>query len=73
MLHPIINSWIKRKKWELFQFQKETFTAYGPRGIPAKFIIDKEGNIRFKSLGFNGNSRALIDELTMMIEMIKAK
>lgn len=38
-------------------------------GIPTKFIIDKTGNIRFKSVGFGGNDDALIDEVNTMIEL----
>lgn len=38
-------------------------------GIPTKFVIDKEGKIRFKSVGFSGNEDALVDELTTMIEL----
>jgi thiol-disulfide isomerase/thioredoxin len=38
-------------------------------GIPTKFIIDKAGNIRFKSVGFGGNDDALIDEVSMMVEL----
>jgi len=30
---------------------------------------DKNGNIRFKSVGFNGNDDALVFELSTMIEM----
>ena len=38
-------------------------------GIPTKFILDKEGKIRFKSVGFDGSDDKLISELTAMIEM----
>ena len=38
-------------------------------GIPTKFVIDKTGNIRFKSVGFGGNDDELIDEVNMMVEM----
>jgi AhpC/TSA family len=41
-------------------------------GIPTKFVIDKTGNIRFKSIGFGGNDDALIDEVSMMVEMASA-
>lgn len=41
-------------------------------GIPTKFIIDKKGNIRFKSVGFSGNDDALIDEISIMVEMAAA-
>jgi len=42
-------------------------------GIPTKFIIDKNGNIRFKSVGFSGNDDALIDEVSIMVEMAAAE
>lgn len=38
-------------------------------GIPAKFVIDKDGKIRFKAVGFTGNDDALVDELSTMIEL----
>jgi thiol-disulfide isomerase/thioredoxin/uncharacterized protein YfiM (DUF2279 family) len=38
-------------------------------GIPTKFIIDKNGKIRFKAVGFSGKDDELVDELTTMIEM----
>jgi thiol-disulfide isomerase/thioredoxin len=38
-------------------------------GIPTKFIIDKNGNIRFKSIGFGGNTDELVDEISTMIEI----
>ncbi len=38
-------------------------------GIPTKFIIDKEGKIRFKAVGFAGNDDDLVDEVSTMIEL----
>jgi thiol-disulfide isomerase/thioredoxin len=38
-------------------------------GIPTKFVIDKAGNIRFKSVGFGGNDDALVDEISTMVEL----
>ena len=38
-------------------------------GIPTKFIIDKQGKIRFKAVGFNGGDDELVDELDTMIEL----
>ncbi len=38
-------------------------------GIPTKFVIDKEGLIRFKSVGFGGSDDKLMSELTAMIDM----
>lgn len=45
--------------------------SYGVSGIPAKFIIDGKGNIRFKVKGFTGDNEAQVEELTQMIESAK--
>jgi hypothetical protein len=47
----------------------EVVAKYGVEGIPTKFVIDKNGVIRFKSVGFSGNNEELVQELTLMIEM----
>ena len=41
-------------------------------GIPTKFVIDKNGVIRFKSIGFDGSDDKLISELTAMIDIAKS-
>jgi thiol-disulfide isomerase/thioredoxin len=38
-------------------------------GIPTKFVIDKNGLIRFKAVGFDGSDDKLMSELTAMIDM----
>lgn len=44
--------------------------SYGPKGIPAKYIIDKEGNIRFKLVGFSGSDEQTVNEISMMIDSL---
>ncbi|MCF8261619.1 MAG: redoxin domain-containing protein [Melioribacteraceae bacterium] len=39
-------------------------------GIPTKFVIDGEGNIRFKSVGYNGSTDGLVSELDAMISLV---
>ncbi|MNR03168.1 Thiol-disulfide oxidoreductase ResA [compost metagenome] len=48
-------------------------SSYKVNGIPAKFVIDAAGNVRFKLTGFDGSNEAAVDELSMMIDMAKAK
>ena len=43
--------------------------VYGMSGIPTKFIVDKAGMIRFKHTGFSGGPDAVVDEISMMIDM----
>lgn len=46
----------------------EVAGSYGVNGIPAKFCIDKEGKIKFKSTGYLGSSDAIVAEMTQWIE-----
>ena len=46
---------------------------YKVDGIPTKFIIDKNGKIRFKSVGFAGGEDGLVNELSAMIELADSK
>ncbi len=48
----------------------QTALAYGVDGIPAKFCIDPNGNIRKKSTGFLGSSEAVYKE---MVEWVESK
>lgn len=48
----------------------EVVESYGPKGIPAKYIIDKEGNIRFKLVGFSGSDEQAVSEISMMIDSL---
>ena len=48
-------------------------SSYNVKGIPAKFVIDGAGNVRFKLTGFDGSNEAAVDELTTMIDMAKGK
>jgi len=44
---------------------------YNVSGIPTKFIINKNGNIQFSSIGFGGDGDELLEEISMMIDMAK--
>ena len=50
----------------------EVVESFKVNGIPAKFIIDKNGNIRFALTGFAGGNDAAVEELSAMIELAKA-
>lgn len=45
-------------------------TAFNVQGIPAKFVIDGQGNIRFKVNGFGGANENAVAELSAMIDLI---
>jgi thiol-disulfide isomerase/thioredoxin len=49
--------------------QSKVVTAFGVKGITTKFIIDKNGNIRFSYVGYSGTPEKLLDEVTNMVDM----
>jgi thiol-disulfide isomerase/thioredoxin len=48
-------------------FDDHAVSDYDVEGIPTKFIIDRQGKIAFKEVGFDGPK--MEDELTMQIQM----
>jgi peroxiredoxin len=53
----------------LMDTENAVVEQFNVNGIPAKFILDKEGKIRFKSVGYSGDDDKLIAELSAMIEI----
>ncbi|MFD2598213.1 TlpA family protein disulfide reductase [Sphingobacterium corticis] len=51
--------------------QSSTASAYKVSGIPAKFIIDPQGQIRFSASGFSADAKKAVKELSAMIEFSK--
>ncbi|TAN14445.1 MAG: TlpA family protein disulfide reductase, partial [Chitinophagaceae bacterium] len=51
--------------------QYQVVNDYGVNGIPTKFIIDPNGNVRFKLVGFDGNTDKEVQKLAVMIDMLK--
>lgn len=54
----------------LLDDKNEVVSSFKVRGIPTKFIIDGGGNIRFKSVGFSGNTDEMVEEIGIMISML---
>lgn len=55
----------------LLDLDDQVITSYGVSGIPTKFVLDKSGKIRFKSIGYSGSSEALVEEISAMIDLAK--
>ncbi len=70
-----VKSFITENKYS-FQVLLDNNTAnvvgkFGINGIPAKFVIDGKGKIRFKLTGFSGGDDAAVAELSAMIENLR--
>jgi len=55
----------------LMDNDNKVVTSFGVSGIPTKFVVDKLGKIRFKSVGYAGSTDALVEEIGLMIEIAK--
>ncbi|UTA67750.1 MULTISPECIES: TlpA disulfide reductase family protein [Emticicia] len=52
----------------VFDAEGDVAGDYGVNGIPAKFCIDKQGKIKFKSTGFLGSSDLVVQEMIKWID-----
>ncbi|SEO84383.1 Peroxiredoxin [Mucilaginibacter gossypiicola] len=50
--------------------QSKVVSQFGVEAIPTKFIIDKNGNIRFSVRGYSGSNQAVLEEVGSMIDMV---
>jgi thiol-disulfide isomerase/thioredoxin len=63
---------MEKKKYPFYVLmdnENKMVEDFNVSGIPTKFIIDKDGKIRFKAVGFAGQDDELVEELTTMIEL----
>ena len=69
----LVEKFIADNKYTFPVLYDESFVEkYGVDGIPTKFLIDKKGNIAFKSIGFNG-AEEMEKELTAQLDMLLAE
>ena len=40
------------------------------KGIPTKFFLDKEGNVRYKGVGYSGDNDQLVEEIRIIVELL---
>jgi thiol-disulfide isomerase/thioredoxin len=74
-----VTSFIEKNKYTFNVLYDETMkdspdefavvTDFKVDGIPTKFVLDQNNTIRFKSVGYNGNPDALVNEISLMIEL----
>lgn len=50
----------------------QVVTQYEVEGIPTKFVLDPNGQVAFKSMGYNANLEAMISELDLMIDIARS-
>lgn len=70
----VVNKFINDRGYKdfhvLMDLDDKVITSYKVDGIPTKFIIGTDGNIKFKDVGFEGEDK-LMKKLDAMIELAK--
>ncbi|MCD2424961.1 TlpA family protein disulfide reductase [Niabella pedocola] len=69
-----VGDFVKKNKYDfhvLLDADNKVSDNFAVDGIPAKFLIDGNGNIRFKVVGFDGNTDNLVEEMRAMIEVMR--
>ncbi|PKQ70957.1 peroxiredoxin family protein [Raineya orbicola] len=69
-----LKRFIEKKKYDfnvLIDDNDAVAAKFGVMGIPMKFVVDTQGNIRFASEGFNGSTDNTALEIEAMIELAK--
>ncbi|MEO3407954.1 TlpA disulfide reductase family protein [Mucilaginibacter sp. CAU 1740] len=51
--------------------QSKVVSQFGVEAIPTKFVIDKNGNIRFSMRGYSGSDEAVLEEVSAAVDMVK--
>lgn len=51
--------------------QQKVAKAYKVLGIPTKVVIGPDGRVRYRHVGYSGNAETTVNELTMVVEMLK--
>ncbi len=54
----------------LLDNDNQVIKSYRVEGIPTKFILDKNGKIKFKVVGSSDNPEAIVDEVSAMIDLV---
>jgi peroxiredoxin len=65
---------IAKKKYTfqvLLDDNDDVVTNFKVSGIPTKFILDKNGNVRFRSVGYNGDADRTAAEISQMVDILR--
>lgn len=71
---PKVKKLIADKKYTDFtvpvDIDSKIVTAYKVEAIPTKFVIDAEGNIRFKRRGSSDDKEEIVEEISLLIDTL---
>jgi thiol-disulfide isomerase/thioredoxin len=72
---PLVSSFLQENRYTfnvlLDNGDKKAVEDFQVSAIPAKFVLDARGNIRFMLTGFDGSNESAVSELSAMIELAR--
>jgi peroxiredoxin len=69
-----VSEFIKKNNYPfhvLMDSDNSVVENFGVDGIPTKFILDGNGNVRLKSVGFSGSEEKLVEEMKLIVEILQ--
>lgn len=71
-----VADFVEKKQYDFtvpLDLDSKVSTSYKVTGIPTKFVIDQQGNVRYKSIGFSGSAEKTVDEISLVVDLLSAK
>jgi len=72
----VVKEFLEKNQYPFYVLMDTTnkvTSDYGVSGIPTKFIIDPKGKIKFKVIGFEGDTEKMVQEVKIMIDLARGK
>lgn len=75
-IDKMVSDFIAKNKYPfhvLMDYDNTVVDSFEIDAIPTKFVIDTKGKVRFKAMGFGGTDQKVVDEITTLIDLVKAQ
>jgi len=72
----VVKDFLEKNQYPFYVLMDTTnkvTSDYGVSGIPTKFIIDPKGKIKFKVIGFEGDTEKMVQEVKIMIDLARGR
>ncbi|HRD02656.1 MAG TPA: redoxin domain-containing protein [Candidatus Saccharicenans sp.] len=72
----VVKDFLEKNQYPFYVLMDTTnkvTSDYGVSGIPTKFVLDSKGRIRFKVIGFEGDTEKMVQEVKIMIDLARGK
>jgi len=72
----VVKDFLEKNQYPFYVLMDTTnkvTSDFGVSGIPTKFVIDPKGRIKFKVIGFEGDTEKMVQEVKIMMDLARGK